>query len=44
VRKKYKSTLVMLGKGAYGTVMQFTERATDKKVAIKIILKESLSA
>jgi hypothetical protein len=44
VRKKYKSTLVMLGKGAYGTVMQFIERTTDKKVAIKIILKESLSA
>ena len=34
----------MLGKGAYGTVMQFIERATEKKVAIKIILKEKLSA
>lgn len=44
VRKKYKSTNIMLGKGAYGTVMQFIERASEKKVAIKIILKETLNA
>lgn len=44
VRKKYKSTNTTLGKGAFGTVILFIERATNKKVAIKIILKESLSA
>jgi hypothetical protein len=43
VRKKYKSTSVMLGKGAFGTVVQFIERDTNKKVAIKILLKERLS-
>jgi serine/threonine protein kinase len=34
---------VMLGKGAFGTVVQFIERDTNKKVAIKILLKERLS-
>jgi len=43
VRKKYKSTNTTLGKGAFGTVILFIERATEKKVAIKIILKETLS-
>jgi hypothetical protein len=28
VRKKYKSTNTTLGKGAYGTVVQFIERAS----------------
>jgi serine/threonine protein kinase len=33
----------MLGKGAYGTVMLFIERATGTQNAVKIILKEKLS-
>jgi serine/threonine protein kinase len=43
IRRKYQSTNTMLGKGAYGTVMMFIERATKTKHAVKIILKEMLS-
>lgn len=43
IRRKYQSTNTMLGKGAFGTVILFIERATKIKHAVKIILKETLS-
>jgi serine/threonine protein kinase len=44
VRFKYQSSLELLGKGAFGAVFLFTERANNQKVAVKVIRKQKFKS